>query len=85
MSEIKFIVGSRRDLEFTFESIKEHRNILSQTGVTINFSTVFGKLDSIEIVNMLKENNAYFEEYKLNVRLSLQIHKFIWPPEARRV
>ncbi|EPR12783.1 radical SAM protein [Ruminiclostridium papyrosolvens] len=83
--EIKFIVGSRRDLEFAFETIKEHRNILSQTGVTINFSPVFGKLDCIEIVNMLKEKNAYFEEYELTVRLSLQIHKFIWPLEARGV
>ncbi len=83
--EIKFIVGSQRDLEFAFETIKEHRSILSQTGVIVNFSPVFGKLDGIEIVNMLKENNAYFEENKLNVRLSLQTHKFIWPPEARGV
>ncbi|WP_051461071.1 radical SAM protein [Ruminiclostridium josui] len=83
--EIKFIAGSRSDLKFAFEIIKGHRNILSQTGITINFSPVFGKLDAIEIVNWLKENNAYFEEYKLNVRLSLQIHKFIWPPEARGV
>ncbi len=83
--EIKFIVGSRRDLKFAFETIKEYSNILSKTGVTINFSPVFGKLEASEIVNMLKENNAYFEKYGLNVRLSLQIHKFIWHPEARGV
>ncbi len=83
--EIKFVVGSQRDLEFALNCIKEHSRVLSQTGVTINFSPVFGKLNSVEIVNMLKGNNAYFETYKLNVRLSLQIHKFIWPPEARGV
>ncbi len=83
--EIKFVVGSQIDLEFALSSIKEHRDILSSTGVTINFSPVFGKMEGIEIVNMLKENNNYFEAFKLNVRLSLQIHKFIWPPEARGV
>ncbi len=83
--EIKFIVGSQGDLQFALRCIKEHSQVLSQTGVTINFSPVFGKLESREIVNVLKENNTYFEKYKLKVRLSLQIHKFIWPPEERGV
>lgn len=83
--EIKFIVMSQNDMRFGLEIIKYYRDILSATGAAINFSPVFGKLHPAEIVNMLKENNAYFEVSNLKVRLSLQIHKFIWPPEARGV
>jgi len=83
--EIKFIVGSKRDLKYGLDTIYKHSEVFSSTGVIINFLPVFGKLHPAVIVNMLKENDEYFEEHNLKVRLSLQIHKFIWPPKTRGV
>ena len=45
--------------------------------VNIIFSPVFGKIELTDIVDFLKDN-------KLNdVRMQLQMHKFIWDPEER--
>lgn len=42
-------------------------------------SPVFGKIAPEEIVDFMKEN-------KLNdVKIQLQMHKFIWPPEMKGV
>ena len=47
--------------------------------VNIIFSPVFGKIELTDIVDFLKDN-------KLNdVRMQLQMHKFIWAPDERGV
>ena len=83
--ELKFVVASQNDLDFGIDVIKKYSGVLAKSGAIINFSPVFGKIHPSNIVDILKENNGYFEETGLKVRLSLQIHKFIWPPEARGV
>jgi 7-carboxy-7-deazaguanine synthase len=42
------------------------------------FSTAFGTLEPLTLVNWILEDN-------LNVRFQLQMHKFIWEPTKRGV
>lgn len=73
---VKFVVGSRADLERSAQIIEEE-DLLGRTA--IYFSPVFGKIEPEEIVNFLIER-------KLNdVRVQLQLHKFIWDPDRKGV
>lgn len=73
---VKFVVGSREDLERSAQIIEEE-NLLGRTA--IYFSPVFGRIEPEEIVNFLMER-------KLNdVRVQLQLHKFIWDPDRKGV
>ena len=72
--ELKFVVGTREDYEFA-------RHILSTipaAGCRVNFSPVFGALDPRLLAGWILED-------RLPVRLSLQLHKIIWGPEAKGV
>jgi 7-carboxy-7-deazaguanine synthase len=73
--ELKFVLASRRDYEWS-------RAIVTENGLIqrfpVLFSTVFGSLDPALVSDWLCED-------KLAVRLQLQMHKYIWPPEARGV
>ncbi|MBE6877367.1 MAG: putative 7-carboxy-7-deazaguanine synthase QueE [Ruminococcus sp.] len=69
---VKFVAGSRQDLNKALEIIRNY-DLISKS--TVYFSPVFGKIEPVEIVDFLKEN-------KLNqARIQLQLHKFIWNPE----
>lgn len=69
---IKFVAGSREDLEQAYSIIQTY-HLLHKCQVY--FSPVFGKIEPVEIVEFMKEK-------QLNqVRLQLQLHKFIWNPE----
>ena len=73
---LKLVCGSREDLLRV--------KALLETGVTsgaarIYISPVFGQLSPEEIVEFMKR------EKWAGVRLQLQLHKFIWPPEQRGV
>lgn len=71
---LKFVCGSREDLEQARLIIERYQPVCK-----LYFSPVFGKIDSAEMVEFMKE-------HKLNgVRLQLQLHKFIWHPDARGV
>ncbi|MTI67398.1 MAG: radical SAM protein [Firmicutes bacterium] len=83
--EIKFVVGSKNDLKYAMEVINSYSKKLSKNSVVINFSPVFKQIKVDEIIEFLKEKNKYFEKNNLLVRLSLQIHKYIWSPETRGV
>ncbi len=73
---VKFVVGSKADLERSAQIIAEE-NLLERTA--IYFSPVFGKIEPEEIVNFLIA-------HKLNdVRVQLQLHKFIWDPDQKGV
>ncbi|MBQ8920600.1 MAG: putative 7-carboxy-7-deazaguanine synthase QueE [Oscillospiraceae bacterium] len=73
---LKFVCAGRGDLERAAEIIAEYRLIGK---CKIYFSPVFGQIDPAEIVEFMKER-------RLNgVRLQLQLHKFIWEPQARGV
>jgi 7-carboxy-7-deazaguanine synthase len=83
--ELKFVVGNDKDLNYAKEVIDEYRDILAKGDVIINFSPVFETIKAETIVEFLKENNSYFVDNNLQTRLSLQLHKFIWDPEAKGV
>ena len=73
---VKFVVSDRADLEKMCEVISEYG--LTEK-CTVYVSAVFGRIEPREIVDYMIEN-------KLNdVRLQLQIHKYVWDPQARGV
>jgi 7-carboxy-7-deazaguanine synthase len=74
--EVKFVIGSRDDYVWSKEMIAKF-DLVSRCG-TVLLSPVFGRIDPREIVEWLLEDN-------LRVRFQLQLHKFIWSPEAKGV
>ena len=73
--ELKFVLASRRDYEWSCALVREHG---LDKRFTVLFSTAFGLLDPALVSEWLCED-------KLAVRLQLQMHKFIWPSDARGV
>ena len=74
--EVKFVIGTREDYEWTKEIINKYE--LSNK-CEILFSVVFGKLEPVQLVNWIIEDNLNF------VRFQLQMHKFIWEPDKKGV
>jgi len=74
--EVKFVIGSREDYEWSREQIERYG--LPQRCGTVLFSPIFGRIDSREIVEWILAD-------KLPVRFQLQMHKFIWEPTKRGV
>ena len=73
---VKFVTGSLEDLDRASEIIEKH-GLCGKCKVYI--SPVFGRITPSEIVD-------YMAEHKLNdVRLQLQLHKYIWNPDKRGV
>jgi 7-carboxy-7-deazaguanine synthase len=73
--EIKFVIASRRDFDWTAATIREHR-LDERFGVLL--SCVFGAVAPVELAEWILES-------RLQVRMQLQLHKFIWDPSARGV
>lgn len=71
---LKFVVSSYSDLQKMKEIVTT-----KQPKGHIFVSPVFGKIDPKEIVEYLLTNHLQ------QVRLQLQIHKFIWDPDAKGV
>lgn len=74
--EVKFVIGSREDYEWSRAQLREHR--LAVRCHAILFSPIFGRIDPREIVEWILADN-------LPVRFQLQMHKFIWTPTQRGV
>ena len=74
--EVKFVIGSREDYEWSREQVRIHR--LNERCGCVLFSPIFGKIEPREIVDWIIAD-------KLPVRFQLQMHKFIWPPLQRGV
>jgi 7-carboxy-7-deazaguanine synthase len=73
---LKFVCGSHQDLIRAKEIIDQY-HLIGRT--QIFFSPVFGKLSAEAIV-------SFMIDHKLSgVRVQLQMHKFIWDPNARGV
>ena len=68
--EIKFVVANRADFDMAVEVIK-NENLADR--VTLLASPVFGKVEAQELARWIIDTG-------LPIRLSLQIHKLIWPP-----
>jgi 7-carboxy-7-deazaguanine synthase len=73
--EIKFVIASRRDFDWAVETIREHH---LDRRFSVLLSPVFGDVEPLDLA-------AWLLESRLNVRLQLQQHKFIWDPQARGV
>jgi len=74
--EVKFVIGSEEDYQWAKNQVAEYD--LSNRCRTVLFSPVFGKLDPRQIVEWILAD-------KLDVRLQLQMHKFIWDPDKKSV
>ena len=74
--EVKFVIGSREDYEWSRTQLREHR--LPERCRAVLFSPIFGRIDPREIVGWVLADN-------LPVRFQLQMHKFIWAPTERGV
>ncbi len=74
--EVKCVIGSREDYEWSREKVREH-DLTNRCGGVL-FSPIFGRIEPREIVEWIVAD-------KLPVRFQLQMHKFIWEPRARGV
>lgn len=72
--EIKFVIGNFEDYQWSKNFIEER----GLSGRTVLFSPVFGKMEAKTLAELLLKDG-------LDVRLNLQIHKFIWQPNTRGV
>ncbi len=75
--EIKFVLGTREDYEYAREIVK-HMEARSNNVSSINFSPVFGELAPETLAEWILADH-------LACRLHLQLHKYIWGPDARGV
>ncbi len=74
--EVKFVVKDRGDYEFARDVIAQHR-LQARAGAVL-LSPVHGALDPKLLAEWVLTD-------RLQVRLQLQLHKFIWSPETRGV
>ncbi|MBQ1393120.1 MAG: 7-carboxy-7-deazaguanine synthase QueE, partial [Lachnospiraceae bacterium] len=73
---VKFVTGNFEDLDRAKEIIDKYQ-LTEKCNVYI--SPVFGKIDPADIVEYLKNNKMNY------VTMQLQMHKFIWNPNAKGV
>lgn len=73
--EIKFVIGSREDYEWSKEMISEYK---LDRMCPVLFSVVFDELEPAILSEWILVD-------RLNVIYQLQMHKFIWEPDKRGV
>lgn len=73
--QVKFVIKDRSDYDWAVGVLDKYPALRKQT---VLFSPVFGALDPQRLAEWILEDG-------LPVRLQLQIHKYIWHPEARGV
>jgi 7-carboxy-7-deazaguanine synthase len=74
--EVKFVIGSREDYLWSADLVRA--NALDTRCHCVLFSPVFGRIEPRQIVEWLLAD-------RLPVRFQLQLHKFIWAPDAKGV
>ena len=74
--EVKFVIADRRDYEFARDLVR--REDLPARVNAVLLSPVHGELDA----KLLSE---WVIADRLDVRVQLQVHKYIWSPETRGV
>jgi 7-carboxy-7-deazaguanine synthase len=73
--EIKFVLASRRDFEWTRDCIRQHR---LDERFALLLSPVHGELKARDLAEWMLEEPCGW-------RMQLQLHKLIWDPDARGV
>ena len=86
--EVKFVLASRQDYEFAREFVRQ--NGLESKVAGVIFSLAFrkdagGERDASQCLLDPRALADWMVADGLNVRLGLQIHKFIWAPETKGV
>jgi 7-carboxy-7-deazaguanine synthase len=86
--EVKFVIASRRDYEFTRDFIKEHA--LTSRIASVILSPAFrkdaaGSRDASHCLLDPQQLAAWMLADGVKARLGLQIHKFIWEPSLKGV
>ena len=74
--EVKFVIADRRDYEYARDILQ--REDLSARVNAVLFSPVHGELDP-------KQLSEWVIADRLDVRVQLQVHKYIWSPDTRGV
>ncbi|MES2764973.1 MAG: radical SAM protein [Bacteroidota bacterium] len=74
--EVKFVLDSREDYEWAQSIVLKH-DLVRKTAAVL-FSAVFGKINLQELAEWILKDNT-------GVRMQLQMHKYIWDPNARGV
>lgn len=74
--EVKFVITNFADWEYTLEIIRQHQ--LDQRTKAILISPAWGAMDLQEVASWIAASG-------LNIRMQLQLHKYIWGPEAKGV
>ncbi len=74
--EVKFVIGSREDYEWSREQLATH-DLANRCGCVL-FSPIFDRIEPREIVEWIVAD-------QLPVRFQLQMHKFIWDPKKQGV
>ncbi len=77
LDEIKFVIGTQEDYEFSKGILKAISGDRANQN-KVHFSPVHGKISPEKLAGWILKDH-------LDVSLSLQIHKIIWPPEQRGV
>lgn len=73
--DIKFVIGDRNDFEWASGILKKYE---LQNKYNVLFSTVFKKLPNHQLAKWILDE-------KLDVKMHLQLHKYIWEPDRRGV
>jgi 7-carboxy-7-deazaguanine synthase len=76
MDEVKFVVADRADWEFARKVVGDYD--LENLTRSILISPAWDQIDLPELANWIVESG-------LNARMQLQLHKYIWGPDARGV
>ncbi len=75
--ELKFVIADKRDYDFAVETLA--LILADKRGfIHVNFSPCFGRIEPQELSEWILRD-------KLRVRLNMQLHKYIWPPDMRGV
>lgn len=74
--EVKFVIASRRDYEWSRDTIREHG--LNSRCAAVLLSPVWGSVEPKQLVEWMLAD-------ELDARFQLQAHKVIWPPDERGV
>ena len=76
---VKFVVASQADIERAYMVAEKYIHSRGEEAPAIYISPVFGVVEPEDIVEFMKQKRW------IQARLQLQLHKFIWPVDARGV
>jgi 7-carboxy-7-deazaguanine synthase len=74
--EVKFVIKDRVDYEFAREAVARH-GLVGRVRAVL-FSPVHGTMNAKELAEWILQD-------RLEVRMQLQVHKYIWDPQTRGV